>query len=117
MLLHSVIPHKHANELGNTTENEVYSEADGIVDYIKLMFLTDLGEGHMEVFDQSRDVDLNVDFQFDFTPNVAVFTDKLCFNNLDKDNFVYITNYNDQPPIIRRYFLSNIDFRGPPLLS
>ena len=117
MLLHSIIPHKHTNELGDTTKDDIYSEADGIVDYIKLMFLTDLGEGHMETFDQGKDIDLNVDFQFDITPNVAFIGPKIAFQVLDNNNFAYNANYNDGIPIISRYFLSNINFRGPPILS
>ena len=117
MLLHGIIPHKHANELDNRAKNEAYAEADGIVDYIKLMFLTDLGEGHMETFDQGKEINLKVDFQFDFTPDIAVLINKLSFASISNDNYTNRTNFTDNIPILRRDFLSCIDFRGPPSIS
>jgi hypothetical protein len=80
------------------------------------MFLSDLGEGHMETFDQSRDMDLNVNFHFDFTPNIAFISKKHFFQDSDNNSFACTLNYDDQIPIIRRFFLANIDFRGPPCI-
>jgi hypothetical protein len=117
LLLHSIIPHKHLNDLDNGARSETYAEADGVVDYIKLMFLTDLGEGHMETFDQGKEINLNVDFQFDFTPDIAVLANKLSFVSLSNDNYTKRTNCTYNVPILRRDFLSNIDFRGPPTVS
>ena len=117
ILLHSIIPHQHYAELDNKTKNEVYAEAEGIIDYIKLMFLSDLGEGHMETFDQGKGIDLNLDFQYELVPDISVLIDRVLLWNYDNDNFNIIQIYVDDVPITRQYFLSHIDFRGPPNLS
>jgi hypothetical protein len=117
LLLHSIIPHQHSSDLDNSATNEAYADADGLVDYIKLMFLTDLGEGHMETYDQGKGIDLNVDFHVEFTPDFAILIDKLTIKSLSNNNFASSINHTYDIPILRRYFLSNIDFRGPPLMS
>jgi len=57
-------------------KSTAFEEADGILDYVKLMFLTDLGDGHMESFDQGEQFDFDSEFQLvshtDATPNIRL---------------------------------------------
>ncbi len=113
--MHSVVPHQHIDDLGDFDQGEAFEKAGGLLDYVKLLFLTDLGEGHMESFDQGEQFDFASEFQVEFNPEITPFS-----ITLSPTNFVSIpsqvqTNYTDGVPILRQYFLSHIEFRGPPV--
>ncbi len=111
------MPHTHSNELSDYDQSEAFEEADGLIDYVKLLFLTDLGEGHMESFEQGNSFDFDSEFQLETSPQTTVFSAVLPITNQVDSHLRYKVNYTDGVPIIRQYFLSHIDFRGPPTLG
>lgn len=113
--MHSTIPHKHSNELGDYDQSAAFAEADGLIDYVKLLFLTDLGEGHMETFEQGENFDFDTEYQIESSPKIAHFFAEVSTSSHIDNSLIYQSNYTDDVPIVRRYFLEHIDFRGPPI--
>lgn len=114
MLLHSFIPHQHANELGSWDETKAIEDADGLIDYVRFLFLTDLGEGHMETFDQEKEFALEFKYPMNSVSSVAMIPDQVSPLSFNKEESSYISNYEGRIPIIRQYLLSHVEFRGPP---
>ena len=113
--MHGTIPHQHSNELSDYDQSKTFAEADGLIDYVKLLFLTDLGECHMETFAQGNNFDFDTEFQLEQSPDLTQFTTDFIVTNHLHNHLIYKLNYTDDVPIIREYFLSNINFRGPPI--
>lgn len=114
--MHSIIPHQHANDVEDIDQSQSFEEADSFLDYVKLLFLTDLGEGHMETFDQGEQFDFASEFQMATSPEVYPFACLATLDDLSCTEYHDLNKYRDDIPIIRQYFLSHIDFRGPPVL-
>ena len=115
--MHSTIPHQHSNELSDYDHSKAYTEADGLIDYVKLLFITDLGEGHMETFDQGNEFDLNVDFLVGFCSEISLMPITASFLTLKNNRQLCESNSIDDVAIVSQYFLSHIDFRGPPAIA
>ena len=113
-VLHSIIPHQHANEVGSFDESKAFINADGLLDFVQLFFLTDLGEGHMETFDQGEQFDFGSMFQIESSSVIIPFSSVVSSTNFVNVQLPSQRHYLDGVPILRHYFLSNIDFRGPP---
>ena len=114
--MHSIIPHQHSNELIDYDQSEAFAEADGLIDYVKLLFLTDLGEGHMENFEQGENYDLVYEFQVESHFTIIYFCSEFSSPNHIDNNLVNTSIYENDVPITKQYFLSHIDFRGPPTI-
>jgi len=101
--------------MGDIGATEALSNADGLLDYIQVLFLTDLGEGHMESFDQGEqfdfDTSINLESNVTAIPFIQYIPDSKPVIQQHHDQ----ANYLDHVPILRRYVLSHIDFRGPPV--
>lgn len=107
------MPHQHIEELTDFEKTEL-ENPDSFVDYVKIMFLTDLGEGHMESFDQGENFDLNsqlhfethsLDFPFIAFISASAKPDVACSMT---------SGVPDDIPFLRRFPDEHIDFRGPP---
>lgn len=114
--MHSTIPHQHSNELSDYDQSKTFAEADGLIDYVKLLFLTDLGECHMETFDQGEQFDFASEFQVESIVNILPLPHDISSTQQIHNQLIRKINYRDQVPIVRHYFLSHINFRGPPTL-
>ena len=79
------------------------------------MFLTDLGEGHMETFEQVEGLDFESNIQSDFVQFdfPGMFGFHLSINPTVEYHFN--ANYKVNKPFLRRYPDEYIDFRGPPI--
>jgi len=114
--LHSVLPHQHHDDLNDSEHKEAHAEADDLIDYLKLVFHTDLGDGHMENFDQGKGYDLDLDTSFDSNPDIAAVACVQPFLNNISNSIHFQNTIPHDVPILRQYFLSNTNFRGPPAI-
>ena len=108
-MLHTVLPHEHHSEL-KSTEHEVQLEtAISLLDFIKLAFHMDQGEGHLEDYQASSTVHFNLDAVM--SALVVPSFEPVLNYSLSTPRY---TAQNEIPP---RYFSSSLRFRGPPQLS
>ncbi len=112
--MHTLVPHDHKGDYYAQNSQSVFSEAASVVDYIRIAFLIDLGEGHLDTFEQGANFDFNTEFQIEScskpTPISNLIPESIISQSLNVDN----NQYSNNVPIVRQYFLSHIDFRGPP---
>lgn len=110
------MPHKHYDELDEYEKQATFSDAEHLIDYIELLFLTDLGEGHMECFEQSKDFDFDYNIQFESNPAPPPSIHMVAFQNQKVSNTQepYLI---DNVPIIRRDYFRKNTFRGPPIFA
>jgi hypothetical protein len=115
--LHSFIPHKHYDELKDYEQKATLAEARGVIDFMQMVFLTDLGEGHMETFDQCDNIELKANFstETDIDDQVTTFAFVLTSSDYQHYPLYFRPNYTEDVPIFKEYFLSHVDFRGPPI--
>jgi hypothetical protein len=115
-MLHSVLPHQHHSDLEQTEHSQTHRQADGLMDFIKLIFHQDMGEGHMENFEQGQSLDISLSFTIDDSQNLDQFKDyhssilSIYFNESDRSYLYY-----DDIPILKRYVIEHLDLRGPPI--
>ncbi|MFT7034426.1 MAG: hypothetical protein ACJA2S_002940 [Cyclobacteriaceae bacterium] len=108
-MLHTVLPHEHHSEL-KATEHEVQHEtANSLLDFLKLAFHMDQGEGHLEDYQASNTIHFNLDAVVSWLV-VPSFVPVLSYT-LSTPHY---TAQNEIPP---RYFSSALRFRGPPKLA
>ena len=114
LILHTFIPHQHIEELSEFEKKEL-ENPDSFIDYVKIMFLTDLGEGHMESFDQVENYDFNSEYQ-DYSMPME-FPQTFLFYSINPATIEPLNSctYLDDIPILRRCPDEHIDFRGPPI--
>lgn len=109
LMLHTVLPHEHHSEL-KATEHEVQHEtAHSLLDFLKLAFHMDQGEGHLEDYKTSS----TVYFHFDAVVSAVIvpsFEPVLSYS-------LSTPQYTTQTKIPPRYFCSSLRFRGPPQLA
>lgn len=104
LMLHSVLPHQHHDELSQEEHLAQNEEARTWLDYLKLAFHTDLGDSHLEEFETQNYSQLVLFFSWDvITP--------ICheFRLLDKPLFAETTFLALKSP-----HLISHGFRGPP---
>ena len=110
------MPHQHHDELGSDEHSEEHAQAEGVLDYLQLLFHTDLGDGHMENFENSKGFDLDVEFTFN------VFSDLITDSYYPlflKPSVVQkrISNFDHGIPILKKDVIAHLDFRGPPSIA
>lgn len=59
-----MLPHQHHDELTSDEHEVQHKEADSLLDYIKLVFHEDMGEGHLEhvIVGQFLSLDIDSDY-------------------------------------------------------
>lgn len=114
LILHSFIPHNHYEELTDNERTEIFADKGGFIDYMKLIFLTDLGEDHMETFDRDEQIDHTFKYQIEVNSDIIILAGVLSPTHLQEHKIRFQDNFKDDIPLISQYFLSHIDFRGPP---
>lgn len=104
LMLHSLLPHDHHDELDDLQHYEQRASAESLVDYIKLAFHIDLGEDHLEDFQGSKQLD------FSITPIDPVNV------ILPKPEILMIRDqyHEEGAVVISRASVAAIPFRGPP---
>lgn len=112
LLLHTLIPHYHAGDSYISEDLPSFETSETFLDYVKVMFLTDLGEGHMDHFSSDDGpVDILLDFDFMQSPILTgAVVNILSPKSEVYTNEVYYTS-SDPPEHYRtQYYL-----RGPPI--
>ena len=54
LLLHTLLPHEHHSELNEKEHFEQHESASSLLDFIKLAFHMDQGDGHLEKYRTSK---------------------------------------------------------------
>jgi len=114
MFMHSILPHEHHDELSSTNHDFLHESADSFLDYVKLIFHHDMGEGHLEHFDCGNN-DFNVEAPvitalFNI-PEITIWS-SLLLPDLDSKPFL---TFDDPLPDIR--YQQHFSLRGPPSIS
>jgi hypothetical protein len=107
------LPHEHHDELGDDEHSEEHAQADDLIDYLQLIFHTDLGDGHMETFESEKG------FDFDAISKVDLFPDQITYSYypLLLNPTIYrsrVSFYNYDVPIQKKDVILHLDLRGPP---
>jgi len=107
-----VVPHSHRGDVSYSNEAVNFESADSFLDIVKIAFLVDLGEGHMDNYHSSDGL---ADYSFDFTidlfqqiPNCLLSTIELDDVVIEKQIFFRESMH---PP---RIHLDTYTLRGPP---
>lgn len=111
--LHTILPHEHHDELDHVEHENLHQEADSLLDYIKLIFHENIGEGHLEHVVVSDIDHLEFDFYDNFilinnAPRILIVQSTQFFSN---NNFIYQLGHKQSA---KRLAHSR---RGPPLIS
>lgn len=113
LCLHTLVPHNHHGEVA-TNDMVSYTNADSVLDWVKIMFLVDQGEGHLDHFENGND-NLNVShFTVVYTP-LGLHTSKLIpldGKSVNRENTFIISS---APP--DSYLKKVIGLRGPPICN
>tara|TARA_B110000305_G_C19301406_1_gene569324 strand:- start:498 stop:869 length:372 start_codon:yes stop_codon:yes gene_type:complete len=106
LLLHSFVPHHHHDELSEEQHFTEHSSASTAMELLGLIFHENLGEGHLENFE-------NVEFHFDFdSPMLLVTTYFLFTENISVTEVCYLFDKQEGIPI--PLYLEVESKRGPP---
>lgn len=106
LLLHTMLPHEHHTELNEAAHIVEHQTATGLLDFIKLAFHLDQGEGHLEKFK---------------TAGFNYFFEAIPYTEIELEQFVPVFIDNDFQVLASidtfssRYLSSQLRFRGPPL--
>ena len=108
LLLHTVLPHEHHSELNEVEHVAQHESAKGLLDFIKMAFHMDQGEGRLEKYQVS-----GINFLFP-----AILAEKLSVI------FQPVVLFEKSFPISlseehfhSRFLSSHLRFRGPPHLA
>ncbi|WP_421765563.1 hypothetical protein [Ekhidna sp.] len=107
LMLHTFMPHHHSDQISEEQHFIEHSEADSLIDFIRLAFHLNPGENHLEEFEQNTGVTLHfpvADFHKIEVPNQVIDIATPSFTKA-------------QDVAIEHQFTSlSLSFRGPPQL-
>lgn len=111
--LHTLFPHEHHDELSSVEHEVQHLEADSLIDFIKLIFHEDMGEGHLEhvVVGHILSLDFQLDYNFQnvtYQQYAFLSTENRLNNTQVKEEFVL----HDISP--QRIYYQEPTHRGPP---
>jgi hypothetical protein len=109
-----MVPHNHIGDSFDQSSKTTFSEAESIIDYIKIAFLVDLGDGHLDSFEQGEKYDFNSEFQIETSSKTLPISYFIPESIISQNLILNNNQYTNCVPFLRQYFLSHIDFRGPP---
>ncbi|MBR9920768.1 MAG: hypothetical protein GYB31_08005 [Bacteroidetes bacterium] len=114
LVLHNITPHFHHGELSEAMHEEDHKDADTLLDWIRLGFHNDLGEGHLEWFTQT-DADLDgasdIFAFFGLVPDPDFCLSAKAPRAQNLIDFYYQPLYPPESPD------SGISLRGPPVFA
>ena len=106
LLLHTVLPYEHHDELNQNQNIEAHATANSLLDYIKLAFHVDLGEDNLEGYKITQHEQLNFDLILFFTLD---FSFEIQNTAAASQHFV-----NFEEKLHSRYYSRHLSLRGPP---
>jgi len=117
VVLHGLLPHEHHSNLSDTAEHrEEHGEADDFIDYLKLIFHTDLGIEHLESYNQVKGHDLAFDVSFEAVPDLPPLAKVNVFSITGNKDIHYPSLIAYHIPLLKQDFLTTTPFRGPPAM-
>ena len=78
LVLHNMTPHAHHDEMSSEVHEIEHREADSLLDWFKLAFHSDMGEGHLENFISADSQLLDLDLSYN---ELSVFAFTICENS------------------------------------
>lgn len=111
-----MLPHAHHDELSDDDHELVHQSADSILDYIKLIFHTDMGEGHLENFESGQGFDFDHISAVAISPIVGVVTDHVLMVS-GEHSFIASEFYLKDDPFPDPHNYTSFSLRGPPSIS
>lgn len=114
--MHSVLPHVHHEELSIAEHEEAHLSADSLLDYIELIFHTDIGDGHLEHFASGQGLDFELSPVVTSMPVFAIEVDDLLLFS-SEHLFIAGAFYLKDDPFPKPQPLSAFSLRGPPFIS
>lgn len=114
--MHNVLPHSHYSDLSEEEYNEVHTAAENILDYLDLLFHNDMGEGHLEYFESSQDLDCELSARSAVIPPIGLVTNTIDLRLIELLISSHTHCFPEKPFPDLRYF-SDLSLRGPPIFS
>ena len=108
------MPHEHHDELDRDEHTAEHAQAENLLDYLMLIFHADLGDGHMESFDQHNEVGFDVAFTVDLFPYLPPPHSYYPLLLKPSTGQKRISSFDHGIPILKKEVIANLDFRGPP---
>ena len=116
MLLHSILPHAHHDEMSHPEHSTSHQEADNLIDYLELIFHTDVGEGHLEHFETGQGLDFNIVSNITTVAILDIVTEHL-FSVSGELRFIASEFYLKDDHLPDCNLHDSFSLRGPPFIS
>lgn len=110
VMVHSMVPHQHRDELSFAEHEAQHEEASGLIDYLSLAFHLEHGEGQLEEFNSVQHVQLE---ELSILHAEFINSETTCFT--EERSTERFTDHKEIIPI-SSYEERNC-LRGPPSLS
>lgn len=94
----------------------VHESADGLIDYVKLIFHTDMGDGHLENFESGQGLDFDLAPTVVDAPLLAIVTNH-SYMVSGALRFIVSEFYLKDDPFPDPPSCSSFSLRGPPVFS
>jgi len=108
-----VVPHSHSGDISYSNESLNIETVDSFLDLVKVAFLIDLGEGHMDNYhfvDGPEDVSIDL-FSDLFQGDLFNLSSKYEIQEIISERSIFFQK-SMHPP---RIYLDSYKLRGPPL--
>ncbi|MBT8232020.1 MAG: hypothetical protein HKN51_16750 [Saprospiraceae bacterium] len=116
VILHSLLPHVHESDHDHYSHELEHTAPESFLDFLEEMFHMDMGEGHLENFEQGSQLDFDlVNILNEVSPDLNVEINSFRLN-VEGQN-IQTTEYRDKVPILQRPFSTEHILRGPPSIS
>ena len=115
LILHSLVPHHHHDELSDEEHEIEHDSAETLLDYLELLFHVDAGDGHLEHFQSGEG--FNLDFNFTIDGPSVFIENAINLGSFDPvaDNTPIPICYYKKVPIPPNILFKPL--RGPPSIS
>ena len=93
-----------------------HHEIDSVIDYLELLFHTDVGEGHLEHFDVGHSLDYDILTSMVNPPIFGVAIEHV-FAVSGELSFIASQYFLKDDPFLETTFKDSFSLRGPPFIS
>jgi len=94
----------------------VHESADGLIDYIQLIFHSDMGDGHLENFESGQSLDFDLTSSVAVAPILGILTDHVYLVS-GEHSFIAAEFYLKDDPFPDSLQRCSFSLRGPPHIS
>jgi hypothetical protein len=111
-----VTPHLHHGEMSGDHDYLDHQEADDFMDWLILSFHLDFGDGHLECYSQSNQLDFSTDFQWVANINF-LFTTNFQYLLIDKSPAESIIPFERRDKQLPPKYHKHTLLRAPPVFA